>query len=87
MYEASGGGTAAREGAHASVLARGRRDGALLSAFVAATFTAAGLVFLVQPIAARLESVTRIGICPWERPDRIVRWPAFAASIAMSAPE
>jgi spermidine synthase len=54
VYEASGGGTAAREGAHASVLARRRRDGALLAAFLAATFTAAGLVFLVQPIAARL---------------------------------
>ena len=32
-------------------------------------------------------SVTRIGSWPWDLPERIVRWPALAASNAMSAPE
>ena len=36
---------------------------------------------------ARFESVTFIGISPWDLPDRIVRWPALATSNAMSAPE
>jgi hypothetical protein len=40
-----------------------------------------------QPSIARFVSVTRIGIWPWDLPDRIVRWPALATSIAMSAPE
>ena len=40
-----------------------------------------------QPTMARFVSVTRIGIWPCDRPERIVRWSAFAASNAMSAPE
>ena len=40
-----------------------------------------------QPSMARFESVTRIGIWPCDLPERNVRWPALAASNAMSAPE
>ena len=40
-----------------------------------------------QPSIARFLSVTCIGNWPCDLPERIVRWPALAASNAMSAPE